>query len=240
MFQKSLSFGGILLLAGVLLTTTSPAHAFGPRGAHFGARIGGAHIGGARFGGYHGGFYHGAYNYRPYYGYRPHYYPAYGYYPYYYNNYPYGYGYSPYADGYYPYYGYSPYYGSYFDDGSWYPSLAGTYSPSYAGGSAAVSPLPATFQGLPRGAQADATAHVTVKVPAGANIWINGSKSDALGSVREFQSPPLLPGYQHTYEFRAQWKNDYGTMVTQTQQVVVSAGDHVQIHFPVPHQRSKQ
>jgi uncharacterized protein (TIGR03000 family) len=237
MIQKVLWFGRILLLAGVLLTTTSPAQAFGPRGANFG----GARFGGARFGGYHGGFYHGGYNSRPYYGYRPYYYPAYGYYPYYYNNYPYGYGYSPYAYGYYPYYyGYSPYYGSYFDDGSWYAGLAGTYSASHAAGSAAANPLPGTSQGLPLGAQAAVTAHVTVKLPPGASIWINGSPSDALGSVREFQSPPLLPGYQQTYEFRAQWKNDYGNVVTQTQQVVVSAGDHVQIHFPVPHQRSKQ
>jgi hypothetical protein len=184
MFQKVLSLSGILLLAGAaVLTTTSPAQAFGPRGAHFG---------GARFGGYHGGFYHGGYPYRPYYG--QYYYPAYAYNPYYYNNYPYRYGYSPYSYGYYPYYyGYSPYYGSYFDDGSSYPGLAGTYLPSYAEGFAAVSPLAGTSQGLSLGAQADATAHVTVKVPAGANIWINGSATESLGTVREFQSPRFCP-----------------------------------------------
>jgi uncharacterized protein (TIGR03000 family) len=52
--------------------------------------------------------------------------------------------------------------------------------------------------------------------------------------VRAFQSAPLTPGQQYTYEFRARWKNDDGREVTQTQQVIVTAGAHVRVDFPVP------
>ena len=244
MFQRLLSFGGTLLLAGAaVLTTTDPGQARGPGGAHFGgARFhgGGAHFGGPRFHGFHRGFYHGGYHFRPYYwhhrypfyGYR-NYYPYYGYYPYYYG-FPYGYGYAPYFSGYYPYgYGYSSYDSPYADDSSWYPGLGGAYSPGNAGGFTSVSPLSGTSQGLAPSAQAD-TAHVTVRVPAGADIWINGSNTDSAGPVREFQSPALTPGQQYTYEFRARWKNDDGREVTQTQQVALTAGAHARVDFPIP------
>jgi uncharacterized protein (TIGR03000 family) len=241
MFQRLLSFGGTLLLAGaVVLTTTDPGQARGPGGARFG----GAHFGGARFHGYYPGFYHGGYHYRPYswyhhspyYGYRHYYYPYYGYYPYYYAYpYGYGYGYAPYSYGYYPYgYGYSPYDSAYADDSSWYPGLDEAYSPGYAGGLTSVSPLSGASQGPSSSAQADVPTHVTVRVPAGADIWINGSQTYSAGPVREFQSPPLTPGQQYTYEFRARWKDDDSREVTQTQQVAVTAGAHARVDFPVP------
>jgi uncharacterized protein (TIGR03000 family) len=246
MFRKVLSFGGMLLLAGAaVLMTAGPGQARGP----VGGRFGGAHFGGAHFGGYPGGFYRGGYHYHPYYGYGHHDYPYYGRYPYYYDYrrygygyfpysysyYPYGYGYFPYSYGYYPYaYGYSPYYGSYSDDSSWYPGLDEAYSPGYGGGFTSVSPLSGGSQGLSPSVPADTTARVTVRVPAGADIWINGSQTGSAGPVREFQSAPLTRGQQHTYEFRARWKDDDGREVTQTQQVDLTAGAHARLDFPVP------
>ena len=46
-------------------------------------------------------------------------------------------------------------------------------------------------------------AHVTVRAPANATVWIGGWQTPNTGSVREFDSPPLTPGKQYTYEVRA-------------------------------------
>ena len=239
MFQRLLSFGGTLLLAGaVVLTTTDPGQARGPGGTRFG----GAHFGGARFYGYHRGFYPGGYLYRPYYWYRHypyygyrHYYPYYGFYPYSYG-YPFGYGYAPYGYGYYAYLGgYYPERTSYTEASPWYPGEDRAYAPGVtAAGFTSVSPLAGGTQESGPSGQAGSVAHVTVKVPAGADVWVDGANTFSAGPVREFQSAPLTPGQQYTYEFRARWKNDDGREVTQTQQVTVTAGAHARVDFPVP------
>jgi uncharacterized protein (TIGR03000 family) len=72
-----------------------------------------------------------------------------------------------------------------------------------------------------------------VPVPAGADVWVDGSNTYSAGPVRELQSPPLAPGTNYKYQIRARWKED-GREVTQTQQVSVSAGAHVRVKFPVP------
>jgi uncharacterized protein (TIGR03000 family) len=76
------------------------------------------------------------------------------------------------------------------------------------------------------------TAHVTTSVPAGAEIWIDGTKTTSTGTVRQFQSPPLTPGQPYNYEIRARWSEN-GHEVTQTQKVEVTAGGHVNVTFPV-------
>src|SRR5439155_12546832 len=81
-------------------------------------------------------------------------------------------------------------------------------------------------------AQPSNTAHVTVTVPADAEIWFQGTKTTSTGAVREYQSPPLAPGTRYTYELRARWSQN-GHEVTQTQQVEVTAGIRVNAHFPV-------
>jgi uncharacterized protein (TIGR03000 family) len=231
-----LGFGATLLLAGAaVLTIAGPGQARGPGAVHFA--------------GHYGGFYHyyGGYQYHPYSGYRAYYHAYYGYgyhrpswdgyYPYYYGYYyPYGYAYAAYPYGYYPYgYGYSRYYVPYADGGSWYPGFEGAYSPRVnAAGFTSVSPLSGGSEYPSTQGQPGVTAHVTARVPAGADVWINGSNTYSAGLVREFQSPPLTPGYQYTYEFRARWKNDDGREVTQTQQVAVSAGGYARVDFPIP------
>ena len=49
--------------------------------------------------------------------------------------------------------------------------------------------------------------------------------------MREFDSPPLTPGKQYSYEVKAQWEEN-GRPVTQTQEVDVSAGARAQAVFP--------
>jgi uncharacterized protein (TIGR03000 family) len=52
------------------------------------------------------------------------------------------------------------------------------------------------------------------------------------GPVRTYASPPLAEG-QYSYEVRARW-NENGQEVTQTQQVGVTPGAHVEVNFPLP------
>src|SRR5262249_10294447 len=82
-------------------------------------------------------------------------------------------------------------------------------------------------------AQPTTAAHVTLKVPANAEVWFEGTKTTTTGAVREFESPPLTPGRRYTYQVRARWKEN-GHEVTQTQKVEVTAGAHANASFPVP------
>jgi uncharacterized protein (TIGR03000 family) len=248
MFRKMFSYGGVPLLAAAvaLATPASGRAAHGGGGGHFGgahfggAHFGGAHFGGAHFGGayfggahlgaWHGNFYgggygrardHAAYGYRG--GYR--HYGTYGYYPYYY-----------------PYYGSYPYtwWGPGYDSG--YSSGGGDVTPSYPDDYASGTPSAASYQsyypsatitGDATAAQPDSKAHVTLNVPADAEVWFEGTRTTTAGAVRHYESPPLTPMRWYTYEVRARW-DDHGHEVTQTQQIEVTAGTHVDVKFPVP------
>jgi uncharacterized protein (TIGR03000 family) len=229
MFRKALSFAGMLLLVGAAVLVTpgfSQARGGGHGGGgHFGgghiggAHIGGAHIGGIHYGGYHGGIYHGGNYYGGYHsgypyghdGYR-HFYPYSSYYPYYVS-----YNY------YYPYSGYSGLY----DYG------ASPYSSTNPDTSALVTPQAGTsqYQSFYPPTTTDTNAHVTVKVPADAQLWFEGKATTSTGAVREFESPPLAPGRRYSYEVRARW-NENGHEITQTQKVAVTAGARVNVEFP--------
>ena len=229
MLQKMFSLAGMLLLSGAaFLMTTGAVQARGGGhggGGHGGGGHGGGFHGAGQFGGfrggYHGGYWHGGYgrgfDFRHYYG---------GYYPYY---------------GYYPNYGYHPYYGgsyslenAYADDT---PLLGDgiTYDSGYQG----LSPQEyqayaqaGKVSNTPAPVQPDTTAHLAVKVPVDAEVWVEGRKTNSTGSAREFQSPPLTPGARYSYEIRARW-NENGHQVDQTQQVEVTAGAHIDVTFPV-------
>jgi uncharacterized protein (TIGR03000 family) len=235
MLRKIISYGGVLLLAGATgLVTPGLAHAqrggrFGGAhfgGAHFGgahfsgARIGGAGFGvrpfiGARLGGYRGLYPYGYRGYYPSYG--SSYYPSYGLstaYPYYDSN-PYAYATNPYAWQ-------EPAY----DPSVYVPSGDGT--PASSDGS-----TPAAYDSSAAAVQTDTSAHFTVKVPADARLWFNGWEMPTGGKVLQFASLPLTPGRPYSYNVQARWTEN-GQAVTQTSRVVVSAGDHVNVTFPVP------
>jgi uncharacterized protein (TIGR03000 family) len=219
MFRKALSFGGLLLLAGaaVLVTPGSgQAQHRGGGGHHGGFNHGGGHHGGFHHGGghhggfhhsgfHHGGFHHDGFHHGGFHHGGGWWYPRYyGYY-----------GAWPYYYGSYPYSGYSD-------------SFPYTYSPDWS------SPA---YDSRYYGSYGDVTssdtrAQITVSVPVDAEIWFEGSKTTSTGSVREFHSPPLTPGGRYTYEVRVRW-NENGHEVTQTQKVQVTAGTHVNMHFPL-------
>jgi uncharacterized protein (TIGR03000 family) len=235
MFHKLISYAGPLILAGALLVLTpGPGEAAGHGGGghgggghfgggHFGgAHFGGAHFGGGHFGGAHVGGFHGGFYSHPYahFGYR--HYGSWGYYPYY-DGY--------YNDFYYPYVwlgsGGDPGYDDYPYYGDQSLSSRDSYAPFTppAGSSLSFYPPPAATQ------QPNTDAHVSVDVPADAQVWFDGQPTRSTGPTRLFHSPPLTPGKNYRYEIRARW-NENGREVTQTQQVEVTAGARVTVDFP--------
>jgi len=237
MLRKMVSFAGLALLAVAAIVATprpSQAQHGGGHGGGIHAGGGGFHAGGynaGRVGGNHGGYYHGGYDHR---GYAP----SLGYRPYR-NHYYYG-GYYPYFDSY-PYYNYNPsLYGDSFEnvygndallqtdgvvDNSGYRGLSPEAERAFAQAAAANNAsMPAPL---------DTTAQVTVRVPAEAEIWVEGTKTTSTGSVREFKSPPLTPGSPYTYDIKVTWTEN-GHDVTQTQRFDVTAGAHINLAFPIP------
>jgi uncharacterized protein (TIGR03000 family) len=228
--------GGALLLVGVVIALT-PARSLAQRGGghggggHFGGghygsgHFGGGHYGGGHYGGFSGGFHHYGHRYGSYYpytgyGYQPFYnYGSYGYYYPYYDTYTYAAPSVTYDPGSYAAYGsngdVTPASGDDNQNGS---TPAADYSSNYAN---------------PDGARDDTRVELTVMVPTDAEVWFDGTKMKTTGAVRKFQSPSLTPGTQYTYSIRARWRAN-GHEVTQTQQVDVFPGDHVDVQFPLP------
>jgi len=225
MFQRRLSIAGTLLLTGAAVfgtpdTGLAAGHGGGGHGGggHFAG--GGAHLagGGGHFtgGGFHDSRYHGNAHYE---GYRGSMYHNRGYYG--------GYGYYP----------YNGFYGSYYDTNPYDSGYYGGYgaeTPSYADTYPTVTTPAVNYQALtpPTAADPDAVANLTVNVPAGTQLWLNGTATTSTGAVRQFRTPPLTPGHRYSYEIQARW-NENGHAVTQTQHVDVTAGGHINVSFPI-------
>jgi uncharacterized protein (TIGR03000 family) len=236
MFQKALSIAGTLLIAGTAVLMTpgfSQARGGGGGGHGGGGHGGGGHGGGGHFsggghfgsGGWNGGYRGGYVGQRS-------------------GSYGRGYGYHRYG-GYYPFYGY--YGGSYpYYDNYSYPSYSSGYYDPY--GDVAPdydysTPAPATgaqasYSSSTAAVQPDTTAHVTVRVPADAKVTLNGTPTASTGMVRQFVSPPLASG-RYAYDVEARW-NEGGKEVTQTRQVAIAPGAHVEVAFPTQPQTEKK
>ena len=72
------------------------------------------------------------------------------------------------------------------------------------------------------------TARVNVLVPSEAVLTIQGQRMTQTGSYREFVSPPLVPGRDYTYTFRATW-NENGRDVARERTVHVAAGSRIDV-----------
>jgi uncharacterized protein (TIGR03000 family) len=75
-----------------------------------------------------------------------------------------------------------------------------------------------------------ATATFMVRVPADAEIWFCGGKTEQRGEERTFVSPPLPSGRELTYDVRVRWA-DKGGVVEQTRSVRVQPGDRIDLDF---------
>ena len=77
------------------------------------------------------------------------------------------------------------------------------------------------------------SAQVSVLLPADADLWFEGMLVPDKGRVRRFTTPALSPLESYSYTVHANWTEN-GQMITQTQRVLVKAGDDLRIRFPSP------
>jgi uncharacterized protein (TIGR03000 family) len=144
-----------------------------------------------------------------------------------------GFGYPGFYGYGYPYYGYYPYYdsGYYGYRDPWYYGYRQPYAPYYD--TPYIYPTPPSNYEIPVMPYADPVAHINVRVPANAELWFEGEKTTQKGEVRRFDSPPISPGQDYTYEIRAKWREgDHD--VTQTRSVVVRGGQQAVVDFTQP------
>lgn len=139
----------------------------------------------------------------------------------------------------YPYYSrYAPYFGPFYT----YPynGYYGGYSPyAYAaprsrGGAGLVGSYPDGYAAFyaPATPRTSPRAHISVRVPAGAQLWFDDTPTNTSGNVRQFDTPPLEPGSEYRYDVRARWKES-GREVTQTQRIRFTPGAQVNVQFPL-------
>lgn len=81
-----------------------------------------------------------------------------------------------------------------------------------------------------RDATLDNKAHIWLRVPENAEIWVNGVKTKQTGESRYFFSPPLTSGKKYSYQLRLRWTKD-GKPVEETQRIVVQAGQTIRRDF---------
>jgi uncharacterized protein (TIGR03000 family) len=88
----------------------------------------------------------------------------------------------------------------------------------------------APVQPAPVGPTTDpSTAVITLNVPDGAYVYVQGQQTRQSGTQREFVSPPLAPGKNYTYDVKVQWtEND--KPAEQTFKVAVRAGDRKSVN----------
>jgi uncharacterized protein (TIGR03000 family) len=80
--------------------------------------------------------------------------------------------------------------------------------------------------------RSEASAQVEVRLPADAELWFNGTKMKTTGASRWFETPSLKVGPRFSYDARASWK-EKGRLVTQSQEISVSARDVIHVTFPM-------
>jgi uncharacterized protein (TIGR03000 family) len=75
-----------------------------------------------------------------------------------------------------------------------------------------------------------APAKVTINLPANAQLFINDVACPLTSSKRSFDTPSLPPNKKFFYTVRAEWVQG-GQPVSQTQRLVVEAGQNVSATF---------
>lgn len=75
-----------------------------------------------------------------------------------------------------------------------------------------------------------ASAILTIRVPADAEIWFNGCSTTQGGTLRRFVTPVLADEGIQSYDVRARWTEN-GKVVERTRRVDVRAGDRLTVDF---------
>jgi uncharacterized protein (TIGR03000 family) len=87
---------------------------------------------------------------------------------------------------------------------------------------------------VPRPSEAESAnraAQIELRVPAGAEVWLDDVRTRQTGEVRPFVSPPLAAGKEYSYQVRVTWK-DGGREMVEKRELTVRAGDRLSASFP--------
>lgn len=76
-------------------------------------------------------------------------------------------------------------------------------------------------------------AELTLRVPARAELWFEGTKTRQTGTERVFATPPLDVGAKYAYTVRMRW-TEGGKMRERTREIIVRAGDRQSIDLTQP------
>src|SRR5262245_30351556 len=90
----------------------------------------------------------------------------------------------------------------------------------------------------PENASSSSPARLEVHLPAEAQLWVDGKKTNQTGATRKFTTPTLTPNRDFYYELRAEW-NEQGRTVADTRRVTVRAGERVKVDVTTPEPTGK-
>ena len=93
----------------------------------------------------------------------------------------------------------------------------------------AAGSIPLTSESQAQNA-GEATADVTVVLPANAKLYFDGHLTAQTGSERTFTTPPLAAGAGFHYDLLARWTEN-GKVVEKTRKVQVRAGARIRVVF---------
>jgi uncharacterized protein (TIGR03000 family) len=83
----------------------------------------------------------------------------------------------------------------------------------------------------PQVAAPDVTStQIRIQVPVLAKVWFNNQPTSQTAAVREFISPPLIPGQEYSYTVRATW-HEGNREIERERVVTFTAGDQVNMDF---------
>jgi uncharacterized protein (TIGR03000 family) len=77
----------------------------------------------------------------------------------------------------------------------------------------------------------NAAARIELTVPASAEVWLDGNKTQQTGNTRLFVTPPLEPTKPFTYDLRVRWTAAGGIIVDVTRPIQVRAGRQTVVGF---------
>jgi uncharacterized protein (TIGR03000 family) len=125
--------------------------------------------------------------------------------------------------------------------GYWSERPAGTAAPDRS--KIEETPLPKEQVPLPKnptkteleGRDTNARAHLTIDVPVGATVFLDGQRTNWPAGKREFQTPDLVAGHTYYYDLRVEVVRD-GQTLTETRRIVLRPGEFVTAAFPNLHQ----
>jgi uncharacterized protein (TIGR03000 family) len=92
----------------------------------------------------------------------------------------------------------------------------------------AVAVLTTTVVSAPSTGPTESPCYLTVLVPVGTSLSVNGIRTEQMTAVRKFVSPPLQHGKKFYYTFDAAYTSN-AELVTRRQQIEVTAGANLTI-----------